>query len=400
MAAFEYLALDQKSHQKTGVVQAESPRQARASLRDQGLIPLEVKPVAASTRQARFWGAGRERVLILEQLATLLAAGMTLEEVLTVLTEQTERVSSRNAIGAIRARVLEGYSLSSAMAEHPKLFPRLYWASVASGERTGQLDAVLRQLADYAKSRETVGRGLTLALVYPALLLLISLTVVGALIGFVVPRVVNVFEQAGQGLPALTQSLLMLSDGIARFGWMGLIFGLLLVFVTIGLLRSPSHQLVIHRSLLKWPILGRLLRAQQTALLARTLAILTGASVPLVDALKVSADVLGNRAAREDVKEVAKRVSEGVSLSRALEPVPWVSGVARRLIHAGEKGGALASMLDQSAQIEERALASAQSVVLSVIQPVLILLVGMVVLYIVLAIMLPILNMSQLLGGA
>lgn len=399
MAAFEYLALDQKSQNKTGVIQAESPRQARAVLRDQGLIPLEVKPVAAANRQAPFWGAGRERVLILEQLATLLTAGMTLEEVLTVLTEQAERVTSRNAMGAIRARVLEGYSLSQAMAEHPKLFPRLYWASIASGERTGQLEAVLRQLADYAKSRETVGRGLALALVYPGLLFIISLAVVVALIGFVVPRVVNVFEQAEQSLPALTQSLLMLSDGIARFGWLGLVFGVLACVVIIALFRNARYQLLTHRSILRWPIIGRLLRAQQTALLARTLAILTGASVPLVDALKVSADVLGNQAARQDVNEVAKRVSEGVSLSRALESVPWVSGVARRLIHAGEKGGALAAMLDQSAQIEERSLASAQSVVLSIIQPILILMVGMVVLYIVLAIMLPILNMSQLLGG-
>lgn len=399
MAAFEFLALDQNAQQKTGVIQAESPRQARTVLRDQGLIPIEVTAVVAKPRLAHHWGASRERVLILEQLATLLAAGMTLEEVLSVLTEQAERISSRNALGAIRARVLEGFSLSQAMAEHPKLFPRLYWASVASGEKTGQMEAVLRQLADYAKSRETIGRGLALALVYPILLLLISLAVVGALIGFVVPRVVSVFEQAGQTLPGLTQSLLMLSDGIARFGWMGAGWLAALMILAVWLLRDPKRRLYFDRSVLSWPIIGRLLRAQQTALLARTLAILTGSAVPLVDALKVSADVLGNRAAHADITEVAKRVSEGVSLSRSIEAVPWVSGVAKRLIHSGEKGGALAPMLAQSAQIEERSLASAQSVVLSVVQPVMILMVGAVVLYIVLAIMLPILNMSQLLGG-
>lgn len=400
MAAFEYQALDKAQRLKRGVVQADNPRQARALLRDEGLIPLEVEAVAAANRVGRHWGGARERTLILRQLATLLKAGMTLEEVLTVLTDQADRAPTRRAMGAIRARVLEGTSLSRAMAEQPGLFPRLYFASVAAGERTGQLEAVLGQLAEYAHSRETMGRGLSLALVYPALLALIALAVVSALIGFVVPRVVNVFDQAGHTLPWVTRSLLGLADALGRFGLLGALLLVGLAALVVVTLKKPEMRLRFDRWCFTLPVIGPLFKAQQTALLTRTLAILTGSSVPLVEALGVSGAVLGNQAASKDIEQVAKQVSEGVSLSKTLEPVDWISGIAKRLTHAGEKSGELSPMLEQSAEIEERALASAQSVALSVIQPLMVLLVGMVVLYIVLAIMLPILNMSQLLGGS
>lgn len=400
MAAFEYQALDGTQRLKRGVVQADTPRQARALLRDEGLIPLEVEAVAAGHRVGRHWGAGRERTLILRQLATLLKAGMTLEEVLTVLTDQADRVPTRRAMGAIRSRVLEGTSLSRAMAEHPGLFPRLYFASVAAGERTGQLEAVLAQLADYAHSRETMGRGLSLALVYPALLALIALGVVSALIGFVVPRVVNVFDQAGHTLPWVTRSLLGLADALGRFGLLGVLLLVGLGALVTVTLKKPEMRQRFDRWCLTWPVIGPLFKAQQTALLTRTLAILTSSSVPLVEALAVSGAVLGNTAASKDIEQVARKVSEGVSLSKTLESIDWISGIAKRLTHAGERSGELSPMLEQSAEIEERALASAQSVALSVIQPLMILLVGVVVLYIVLAIMLPILNMSQLLGGS
>jgi len=399
MGAFEYQALNRDAQAKRGVVQADTPRQARAALRDQGLIPLEVKPIAVTQARRRHWGAGKERVLIFRQLATLLRAGMTLEEVLTLLTDQSDRSATRNVMGAIRSRVLEGHGLSKSMAEHPALFPRLYWSSVAAGERTGKLEEVLHQLADHAKNTEAMGRSLGLALVYPGLLLVISLLVVGALIGFVVPRVVGVFEQAGQALPWITESLLFVADGVARFGLIAFIGVAALFGFVAWMLQRTELKLRFHRALFRVPVLGAVWSAQQTALMARTLAILTGSAVPLVEALKVSAGVLGNRAASQDMEQVAMRVSEGVSLSKAMSSVDWVSSIAKRLIHAGEKSGELAPMLQQCADMEERSLASAQSVVLSVIQPLLILLVGLVVLYIVLAIMLPILNMSQLLGG-
>lgn len=400
MSAFEYRALDAQKRVKRGVVQADTPRQARSMIRDQGLIPIQIELIARRQATRFMWGAQRERSVVLRQLSTLIRAGMTIEEVLTLLTEQADRAETRRAIGAIRSRVLEGQSLSVAMREQPQLFPRLYSASIAAAERTGQLDAVLGRLAEYAQSREAMGRGLGLALVYPALLAMIALLVVSALIGWVVPRIVGVFEQAGQALPAITQSLLSLSDLVTGYGWMVVLIFFGLTLALMAWLRKDEARLKFDGWMLQLPLVGRLVESHQTARMTRTLAILMGSAVPLVEALTVSASVLGNRRCASDITDVANRVTEGVSLSKSLQSVDWVSGIVKRLVHAGERSGELAAMLNQSADIEERQLESAQAVVLSVIQPLMILLVGLMVLYIVLAIMLPILNVSQLLGGS
>lgn len=398
MGAFEYKALEGGRTQK-GVIQADTARAARSQLRDRGLLPLEVREVKAES--ASSWslsGQGNERALLLRQLATLLKAGLTLEEVLSVLVEQADSPALRRQLGAIRSRVMEGQSLSAAMAEHSRLFPYLFTSAIAAGERAGQLETVLERLADFAEQREAMNRGLSLALVYPVLLALIAIAVVWGLIGFVVPRVVGVFEQAAQELPFLTRSLLALSDFIAGYGLL-VIAGLVLsVLALVILLRRPGPRLAADRLLLRLPVLGRLVRARQTASFTRTLAILVSSAVPLVEALKVSAGVVGNRVVRSDIERVAAQVREGVSLSRALEAAAWLPPVARRLISGGERSGELAPMLNHTATIQERELNAATTVLLAVLQPVLILLVGLMVLYIVLAIMLPILSMSQLLA--
>jgi general secretion pathway protein F len=398
MGAFEYQAL---AGEKTtrGVLQADTARAARSQLRDRGLIPLEVRSVRAeSSSRLQLGGQGRERVLLLRQLATLLKAGLTLEEVLSVLIEQSEGGLARRQLGAIRARVMEGQSLSVAMAEHPRLFPAVYTASIAAGERAGRLEAVLGRLADHAEQREAMNRGLGLALIYPILLAVIAIAVVWGLIGFVVPRVVGVFEQAAQELPLLTRSLLALSEATAAWGWLALIGLVVLIIAAILLLRSPAPRLAVDGWLLRLPILGRLVRARQTAGFTRTLAILVSSAVPLVEALKVSAAVVGNRMVQADVERAAAQVREGVSLSAALQASPWLPPVARRLISGGERSGELAPMLEHAAAMQESELNSATTVLLAVLQPLLILLVGVMVLYIVLAIMLPILSMSQLLA--
>ncbi len=398
MGAFEYQALDGKQTAR-GVLQADTARAARSQLRERGLVPLEVRAVqpGAGTR-LRLGGQGRERVLLLRQLATLLRAGLTLEEVLAVLIEQSDGALVRRQIGAIRARVMEGQSLSASMAEHPRLFPPLYTAAIAAGERAGQLEAVLGRLADHAEQRETMNRGVSLALVYPALLAAIAFAVVWGLIGFVVPRVVGVFEQAAQDLPGLTRSLLWLSDFIAGYGWL---VGLMLLAGAGGLVmawRRPGPRLTLDGWLLRLPVLGALTRARQTASFTRTLAILVSSAVPLVEALRVATGVVGNRVVQADVERAARQVREGVSLARALESSTWLPPVARRLISGGERSGELAPMLEHAAAIQERELQGATTLLLAVLQPLLILIVGLMVLYIVLAIMLPILSMSQLLA--
>jgi len=399
MAAFEYLALADGRRNTKGVIQADTARSARAMLREKGMIPLEIHEVAnRSKTEFSMRSQGRERALLLRQMATLLRAGLTLEEVLSILLEQTDSSQQRRQLGAIRSRVMEGQALSSAMGEHPGLFPALYSSSVAAGERAGQIEQVLAALADYAEQRDETARSVGLALVYPALLALIAIGVVWGLIGFVVPRVVGVFETAGQDLPGLTLSLLAISDLVSQQGiWLLLglaALGLGAVFIW----RSPGPRLRLDRILLNIPVLGPLVRARQTASFTRTLAILTNSSVPLVEALKVASRVVTNRLVSQDIVQAAAQVREGQSLSSAFEQAAWLPPMARRLIAGGERSGELAPMLRHAADIQERELNSATTVMLAVLQPALILLVGGLVLYIVLAIMLPILNMSQLLS--
>lgn len=396
MAAFEYQAMDD-GRQVSGVVQADTARMARQQLRERGLVPLEVEPVARARTSGRA-GTGRERALILRQMAALLNAGLPLEEVLSLAADPSGSKRVNRPLASIRARVLEGQSLSEAMAEQPGLFPAMYTRSIAAAEQAGQLDLVIARLARHAERRLALSRSVAVALVYPLLLALISLGVVWGLLGFVVPRVVGVFEYSNQQLPWMTRSLLEISSLVADYG---LLFGLLLVIATLGtaaLLRLPGPRLWLDRTLLKLPLVGRLVRAQAAALFARTLAILVSSSVPAVEALKAASEVIGNRKVRADLEAAAARVREGASISGAMQPIEWLPPLTRRLIHGGEQAGELGEMLEHAAELQESDLQDAGQVLLAVLQPALILLVGLVVLYIVLAILLPIMNMSQLLS--
>lgn len=398
MAAFEYQALAGERTTR-GVLHADSARQARAQLREQGLVPLEVAPVRSRERGGWLRDTGRERALVLRQMSALVRAGLPLEEVLAVLAEQADAPRTRRPLAAMRAGVVEGRALSEVMAEHPALFPALVSRSVAAGERAGRLEAVLERLADHAEATRDLRRGLGVALVYPLLLVLVSLVVVWGLLGFVVPRVVGVFAETGAELPALTRSLLAVSGTLERSGpWLLLV----LVLAAVGAVaawRTPRTRRRLDSWLLNAPLVGRLVRARLAADFARTLAILVASAVPLVEALNVAAGVVGNRAAAESIRNAAARVREGAPVSRALAgEVAWLPATTRRLVAGGERAGDLAPMLDQAAAIQEAALADTVSVLLALLQPVLILLVGALVLYIVLAIMLPVMNISQLLG--
>lgn len=398
MAAFEYQAMD-SGRQVSGVVQADTARMARQQLRDRGLVPLEVHPVARA-RAGRPGGArlGRERALILRQMAALLKAGLPLEEVLSLAADQSDSRRVNRPLASIRARVLEGQSLSDAMAEQPALFPAMYTRSIAAAEQAGKLDSVIARLARHAERRLALARSVSVALVYPLLLALISLGVVWGLLGFVVPRVVSVFEYSDQQLPLMTRSLLEISSFVSSYGLVVVVALLVLVFAVAALLRLPGPRMRVDTALLKLPLAGGLVRAQAAAMFARTLAILVSSSVPAVEALKAASEVVSNRKVRADLEAAAARVREGASISAAMQAIEWLPPLTRRLIHGGEQAGELGDMLEHAAELQESDLQDAGQVLMAVLQPALILLVGLVVLYIVLAILLPIMNMSQLLA--
>ncbi|HKL51380.1 MAG TPA: type II secretion system F family protein [Wenzhouxiangellaceae bacterium] len=398
MAAFEFQAMD-GGRQISGVVQADTARMARQQLRERGLVPLEVQPVARTTAAGR-GGArlGRERALILRQMAALLKAGLPLEEVLSLAADQSDSKRVNRPLAAIRARVLEGQSLSDAMAEQPALFPAMYTRSIAAAEQAGKLDSVIARLAHHAERRLALARSVSVALVYPLLLALISLGVVWGLLGFVVPRVVSVFEYSDQQLPLMTRSLLEISSFVSSYGLLVVVALVVLAFASAALLRLPGPRMRVDRALLKLPLAGRLVRAQSAAMFARTLAILVSSSVPAVEALKAASEVVANRKVRADLETAAARVREGASISAAMQTIEWLPPLTRRLIHGGEQAGELGEMLEHAAELQESDLQDTGQVLMAVLQPTLILLVGLVVLYIVLAILLPIMNMSQLLS--
>lgn len=398
MAAFEYEALDDRKTVR-GVIQADSARLARSQLRDRGLVPLDLQPVRAARARA---GSGarlaRERALLLRQMSSLLRAGLPLEEVLALLAEQSDRASVHRPLAAMRARVREGAALSEAMAEQPAMFPPLVWRSVAAGEQAGRLETVIDRLADHAEKRAALSRGIVTALVYPLLLAVLSLAVVWGLLGFVVPRVVEVFDQSNQALPPLTQSLILISELLSNWG--GALLAALIgsILLSVLLLRRPGPRRVFDAAMLRAPLTGRVVRAHVSALFARTLSILMASGVPAVDALGTASGVIGNRKVRDDLETAGQRVREGASITASVDGLDWMPPLTRRLIAGGEQAGDLAGMLDHAAELQEADLEQTGEVLMAVLQPVLILIVGLVVLYIVLAILLPIMNLSQMLG--
>lgn len=399
MPAFEYQALDAQGRQQGGVLQADTPRAARGALRERGLQPLRVEP--ASERLARGGWLGRARLkpaqlaLLMRQLATLVVSGLPIDEALAALAEGSEG-RLRNQVMALRARVIEGVPLASAMAEFPDSFPALYRASVAAGESAGKLDSVLQRLAEHAEQRDALSRRVLLALTYPILLTVVALAVVSGLMIWVVPQVIGVFDQAGRALPMPTRILLALSDFTSRFG-LGLLLALAVAAVaSILLIRQPAVRRQVSAFLLGVPLLGRLLRALDTARFASTLALLVNAAVPLLESLSIASQVVQNPLLRGSLSQVASRVREGQGFARALADCGQFPPVAVRLIASGERSGRLDAMLSEAAQHQERELDTSLGVAMAALGPGVILLMGALVLFIVLAILLPIFQMNTL----
>lgn len=393
MPAFRYQALDTAGRTEKGVLQADTARAARATLRERGLHPMAVAALADDRAQARL--SARAQVLFARQLATLFNAGLPLDEVLAATADGADPATRGIAL-ALRAKVMEGSSLARALADFPASFSLLFRASVAAGEQAGRLGHILDRLADHLDAGAALRRRLLAALAYPALLLLVALLVVAGLMLYVVPEVTAVFLRSGQALPWATRALLAISAGLGAALWWLLPALALGAAALAARWRAPVFVAWRHRLWLRLPWLRGLLHGREAGAYLRTLALLGGAAMPLLDAMRLAAETVGNVHLRADLALAATRVREGAALSRALAQCGWFPPLALRLIGSGERAGRLDAMLGEAAAQLDRALDATLSVLLAMLAPLVILLVGALVLFIVLAILLPIFQLNQL----
>jgi general secretion pathway protein F len=402
--AFEYQALDSKGRKKRGVASGDSARQVRQQLREQGLAPLSVEMVEDQPKERGVTGGGRKKLnnmelaVITRQFATLLDSGLTIEDSLTGLIEQAESHKVKTVLSGVRAQVVEGRSLADGLRMFPRAFPELYVASVSAGEQTGHLEEVLERLADYTEAKQGLQQRLGIALVYPILLTLVSITIIIGLMTYVVPQVVKVFEDNDQALPALTRVLISISEFLQANGLVMLVLLLgVLVALTI-VLRFDGPRYTFHKLILVLPGISRLSRSLNTSRMARTLSILIGSGVPLISALRSSAEVVLNRVLKKQLQQATLEVEQGASINRALQRRKSFPPLFTQMVASGESSGRLGEMLEKAASALEREAEARISVVVSLFEPIMILLMGIVVLIIVLAILLPIFDLNQLIS--
>ncbi|MGO4329710.1 type II secretion system inner membrane protein GspF [Cupriavidus sp. 2TAF22] len=403
MPAYRYEAVDAAGKTDRGVIEADSPKQARGQLRARGLTPLNVDPLAgvggvqkSSTASFVRRLSTQEQALFTRQLASLIVAGLPLDEALAALADQAERRYVHELLAGIRAEVMGGSSLSLALQQHPRDFPDIYRALVSAGEHSGHLGLVLEKLADYIETRNTLTAKIRLAFTYPAIVTVVAFAIVIFLLSYVVPQVVSVFANTKQKLPTLTIIMLALSDFVRNWWWAALAFIVAVAFGIRSLLRQPGVRLSWHRWLLTAPLLGKLIRGYNTARFASTLAILVSAGVPILRSLQAAGETLTNEALKDNVDDATTRVREGASLARALAAQNQFPPVLVHLIRSGEATGNLPVMLERAAQGEGQELERRTLFLTSLLEPLLILSMGVVVLLIVLAVLMPIIEINQL----
>lgn len=409
MAAFEYKALDSKGKQQKGVIEADSARHARSQLREKRLMPIELEQVAEKeAKSSSGFSLGglfkpsisvAELALITRQIATLVASGLPIEEALKAVGQQAEKARLGSMIMAVRSRVVEGYSLADSMAEFPHVFDDLYRAMVASGEKSGHLEVVLNRLADYTERRQQLKAKLTQAMIYPIVLTLVAIGVIAVLLAAVVPKVVGQFEHMGQELPGTTQFLIVASEFVQNYGLivLGVIIGA--IVIAKRLLKNPSMRMKYDTMLLGLPVIGKVSKSINTARFARTLSILSASSVPLLDGMRIASDVLQNVKVKDAVEGATARVREGTSLGAALTNTKLFPAMMLYMIASGEKSGQLEDMLERAADNQDREFEGNVNIAIGVFEPMLVVSMAGIVLFIVMAILQPILELNNLIRG-
>ncbi|MFO9089594.1 GspF family T2SS innner membrane protein variant LspF [Legionella pneumophila serogroup 1] len=397
MGAYQYQALKVNGSISKGVIEADSERHARQLLREQGLIPTQVQTLTqqrAASSKSKVSAA--DLALLTRQLATLLAAGIPVEESLRGVSEQTEKDKVRELIIGVRSKVLEGYGLAQAMAQYPNAFPELYRATVGSGEQTGRLDVVLEKLADYTEKQQQTRQKVQQALIYPLLMIIVSTAIISFLLTFVVPKIIDVFTESGQTLPPMTQLLINLSQFIKSYGLYSLVT---IIVALIGFKRSLSNikiKTAWHQFMLKLPIVSYLVKTINVARYIHTFGILFAAGVSVLETMRVSSSLVTNIVMRQAFDLATLRVREGSGISEALKETKFISPMAIHLIASGEKSGQLSDMMERSASHLDNEVNRLIETSLTLLEPMVILLMGAVVLFIVLATLLPIFSMEQL----
>lgn len=403
MAAFEYKALDAKGKQKKGVLEGDNARQVRQRLKEKGLMPTEMIETKAKAQRTQSRGFSLQRgistnelALVTRQLSTLVQAGMPLEECIRAVADQSDKPHIRNILVSIRSRVVEGYTLSDSMAEYPAVFDDLFCAMVSAGEKSGHLDAILDRLADYAENRQKMRSKLQQAMIYPTMLTLIAVSVVAFLLAAVVPKIVDQFVQMGQGLPLSTEFLLVASNFVQHQGlWvLGSIVALIIVLKMA--LKKPDFRMKWDKRVLALPVIGKVAKGLNTSRFARTLAICSSSAIPLLDGMRVAADVMSNQYFKAQILDAADKVREGTSLRKSLEHTRLFPPMMLHMIASGEQSGELEPMLIRAADNQDRDFESLVNMALGIFEPLLIVFMAGIVLFIVTATLMPILELNNL----
>lgn len=343
--------------------------------------------------------SSKELALITRQFATLLSAGMPIEEVLAAVGEQTEKQRVKGLILSVRSKVLEGHAFASALREHPEAFSALYCATIAAGEKTGHLDTVLLRLAEYTEQQWQMRQKLKTALIYPVMIVLVAMSIVGFLLEYVVPKMIAVYGNLNQVLPLMTTILIAISQWVKEDGlYVCILFFILFSFFRFTIKRNSHLQEKYHHVLLHLPLIGYAIKTVNTARFSRTLSILSAAGVSIIEAMKLSAQLITIIPIQKAVEEAVNHVREGASIYLSLKQTTYFPPMSIHMIASGEASGQLENMLERVAQHQDDDISRLIEVSLALFEPAVILIMGAIVLFIVLAVLLPIFNLNEFTG--